>query len=310
MAAIVRLHADGRLTPELNFRTLGISVRAATAGVFSRRACPAVCRKTRAASGAARMNRCRLRPEVPMHDTEIAATLDEIADLLEFQGANQFRVRAYRNAGRVIHDLAEPAERIVADANRRLTEISGIGDDLAEKIATLVDTGKMPMLEELRAKVPESVLALDAHSWPGTEEGGRALQRAGDQDAQPNCAPPARRTSVRELKGFGAKTEETILAGIGLAASPEAQRMYWAEADVTRPGDCSRICERATSIRQIDVGRQLSPRTETIGDLDIVVESADGGRSDGPTGRAARCGRSAGRRRHEDVGPVGERPAS
>src|SRR5579862_1752681 len=95
-----------------------------------------------------------------MQNAEVAAVLDEIADLLEFEGANQFRVRAYRNAGRVIHDLAEPVERIVADANRKLTELSGIGADLAEKIVTLVRTGSIPALVELRAKVPESVLAL------------------------------------------------------------------------------------------------------------------------------------------------------
>jgi len=84
-----------------------------------------------------------------MVNQEIAAVLEEVADLLEFQGANAFRIRAYRNAARTIHDLTESAADIVADPNRSLCDIEGIGKDLAEKVATLVQTGSLPMLQEL-----------------------------------------------------------------------------------------------------------------------------------------------------------------
>jgi len=84
-----------------------------------------------------------------MTNHEIAAVFDQIADLLEFQGANTFRVRAYRNAARTIHDLPESAADIVGDPNRSLTNVEGIGKDLAEKVATLVHTGSLPMLQEL-----------------------------------------------------------------------------------------------------------------------------------------------------------------
>ena len=95
-----------------------------------------------------------------MNNRDVAAAFDEIADLLEFQNANPFRVRAYRNAARRIGDLSEPLASIVADPDRELTDLDGIGKDLAEKIATLVETGKLPMLEELRAAIPAGVLAL------------------------------------------------------------------------------------------------------------------------------------------------------
>lgn len=209
-----------------------------------------------------------------MQNAEIAATLDEIADLLEFEGANQFRVRAYRNASRVIHDLAEPAERIVADANRNLTDLSGIGADLAEKIVTLVRTGSIPALVELRAKVPESVLALLRIPGLGPKKAAVLFKELSIATLdQLRAACEAHR--VRELKGFGAKTEETILAGIGLAASPEAQRMYWNDADAIAQTILShlRVCN---SIRQMDVAGSYRRGKETIGDLDIVVESADG----------------------------------
>ncbi|MDD4788235.1 MAG: helix-hairpin-helix domain-containing protein, partial [Pirellulales bacterium] len=95
-----------------------------------------------------------------MTNAEIAARLEQVADLLEFQGANPFRIRAYRNGARAIQDLPEPVVAILEDSARRLTEMKGIGEDLAEKIADLVSTGTMAILDELLAETPESVLAL------------------------------------------------------------------------------------------------------------------------------------------------------
>jgi DNA polymerase (family 10) len=95
-----------------------------------------------------------------MTNPEIAAVFDEVADILEFQDANPFRVRAYRNAARTIREMGEPLEDVVEDPDRDLTEIPGIGKDLAEKISTLIRSGSLPMLEELLAEVPESVLAM------------------------------------------------------------------------------------------------------------------------------------------------------
>ena len=95
-----------------------------------------------------------------MTNPEIADAFDSVADILEFQGANPFRVRAYRNAARTIRDLPESMAEIVADPSRKLTDIEGIGKDLAEKIAALVATGKLEMLEELKQQVPESVLSM------------------------------------------------------------------------------------------------------------------------------------------------------
>src|SRR4029077_21035350 len=95
-----------------------------------------------------------------MNNRDVATLFDEIADLLEFQNANPFRVRAYRNAARRITDFPESLSGIAADPGRELTEIEGVGKDLAEKIAELVKSGKLAMLEELRAEVPEGVMAL------------------------------------------------------------------------------------------------------------------------------------------------------
>ena len=80
-----------------------------------------------------------------MNNVAIAETFDLIADLLEFQDANPFRVRAYRNAARTVRDFPEPMASLAASTERKLTDIPGIGKDIAEKIVALCTTGKLPL---------------------------------------------------------------------------------------------------------------------------------------------------------------------
>jgi DNA polymerase (family 10) len=208
-----------------------------------------------------------------MKNPEIAAAFEQIADILEFQGANAFRVRAYRNAARIIHELSEPIARIVGHPERKLTEFSGIGADLAEKITVLVTTGGLPMLEELRAQVPESVLLLMRVPGLGPKKAAKLFKELGVKTlAELRAACEAER--VRELEGFGAKTEAAILSGMTLAESPEVQRMYWADADVFARALLEHL-RSAASIKQIEMAGSYRRGRETIGDLDIVVESTD-----------------------------------
>jgi DNA polymerase (family 10) len=92
--------------------------------------------------------------------TPISRAFDEIADLLEIQNANPFRVRAYRNAARTIGNLTESLAEIAADPERSLDDIPGIGKDLAEKIQTLLDTGRLKQLDDLRKDVPAGVVEM------------------------------------------------------------------------------------------------------------------------------------------------------
>ena len=90
---------------------------------------------------------------------QIANKFTQLADLLEFQGANPFRLRAYRNAAKAIRELADPIEKLVADG-QDLTKIEGVGKAVAEKSEQLVNTGTIRQLDELLEEVPESVLDL------------------------------------------------------------------------------------------------------------------------------------------------------
>ncbi|MBL6705897.1 MAG: DNA polymerase/3'-5' exonuclease PolX, partial [Planctomycetaceae bacterium] len=95
-----------------------------------------------------------------MHNNEIAALFDELADLLELQGANAFRLRAYRNASRTIGSSSESIAELAQDGPKALQTIPGIGKDLAEKLVTIVETGELPQLEELREQIPTGVVMM------------------------------------------------------------------------------------------------------------------------------------------------------
>jgi DNA polymerase (family 10) len=203
-----------------------------------------------------------------MTNAEIAAVFEQIADLLEFQGANPFRVRAYRNGARAIKDLPEPIEDVAGLPGRQLTEIAGIGKDLAEKVGTLLKTGSLPMLDELLAEIPESVLAILRVPGLGPKRAAALHSELGISNLdQLREACEAHR--VQELKGFGAKTEASILAGLEIAAQAE-ERTYWAHADEIARAILDHL-QSCRSIEKIEPAGSYRRGKDTVGDLDILV---------------------------------------
>ena len=106
---------------------------------------------------------------MPTHNTDIAAAFDELADLLEIKGENPFRIRAYRSAARTIGDLGEDVQAKV-EKGEDLTQIAGIGKDLAAKIGQMVITGRIAYLEELRQEMPAGLM--DMLRLPGLGPSG------------------------------------------------------------------------------------------------------------------------------------------
>src|SRR5256884_9099082 len=95
-----------------------------------------------------------------MQNPDIARLFDEVADLLEIQVANPFRARTYRNTARTIRDFPEPLTDLVRAGTKDLTEIPGIGDDLAEGITEVVTTRAVPLQQQLARKHPAGLLDL------------------------------------------------------------------------------------------------------------------------------------------------------
>jgi DNA polymerase (family 10) len=207
-----------------------------------------------------------------MNNRDVATLFDEIADLLEFQDANPFRVRAYRNAARRITDLPEPLASIAADPNRKLTDIEGIGKDLAQKIEELFGTGSITMLDELREQIPGGVLAMVRIPGMGPKKAAALFNELGIHSLDMLRAA-CEADKVASLKGFGKKTQEKILAGIDLAASANI-RMYWAHADEIVQQLLVHMRE-LKGIRQIEVAGSYRRGRETIGDIDVLVDADD-----------------------------------
>ncbi len=209
-----------------------------------------------------------------MTNSDIADAFDEIADLLEFEGANQFRVRAYRNGARAIRDLAESVAAIVTDDPKRLEDIEGVGESVAQKCVTLVQTGQLPQLNDLRKKIPHGVLAMMRVPGMGPKKAAtlyKELKIASLDELKAACEAG----KVRELKGFGAKTEKSILDGLAIAAEAD-KRIYWAEADeiVAALREHMNTCEQ---IEKQEFAGSYRRGKDTVGDLDLLVVADDSG---------------------------------
>ncbi len=207
---------------------------------------------------------------MPATNADLAAAFDELADLLELQEANPFRVRAYRNAARTIGDFPEPLARLAADPARSLTDIDGIGDDLAKKLLALIDTGHMEQLEALRQQFPASVRALLRIPGLGPKKVAALVKHLGVQsleDLRAACLDHR----VQALQGFGAKTETTILAGLDLAAQAD-ERMTWAEADRLVEALLAHL-RASPDLVQVEAAGSYRRGRETVGDLDFLAVS-------------------------------------
>ena len=206
---------------------------------------------------------------MPIRNQEIARLFAELADFLEIDGANPFRVRAYRNAARCIGDLGgELHEQVAAGAD--LTAIEGIGKDLAEKLKELVETGRLPALEAVQQRIPPSVSELLKLPGLGPKRVKVLFEQSGI-DSLEGLAEAAEAGKLRELPGLGEKTEANLLQAIRQRA--DAGRRFL-RAAVAEEADAvlARLKAMAPEAGLTVAGSYRRGR-ETVGDLDILAVS-------------------------------------
>lgn len=207
-----------------------------------------------------------------VQNAEIADRFERLADLLELQGANLFRVRAYRNAARFIRGHSRSLAELL-DAGTDLSELPGIGADLAGKIATLVRTGHLPLLEQMAKKVPAPLVAMTRIEGLGPKR-AQALYKALKIRSLEDLARAARSGRIRELPGFGARTEELIAQRVERAATVE-HRLRLADAEqIARP--LVDYLRGIDGVKDVEVAGSFRRRRETVGDLDVLVSAARG----------------------------------
>ncbi len=207
-----------------------------------------------------------------MENIEIAKTFEEVADLLEIQGANPFRVRAYRNAARTIGTLGTPVETLLKRDDRALQQLPGIGADLAGKIARMCRTGEMTLLAQLTRRTPESLVAMLRIPGVGPKRANLIYKKLHVKTLD-ELEKAARAGRLSKLPGMGKTLEQGILRGIGQDKAHVA-RVALAEAEAyVRP--LVEQLRAAPGSEQVDVAGSLRRRRETVGDLDILVASSD-----------------------------------
>ncbi len=204
---------------------------------------------------------------MPVHNADIAAVFDEIADLLEIQGENPFRIRAYRNAARQMESMGMPVADMVAKGED-LTELPGIGDDLAAKIREMVETGKCKALEKLRAKFPPTITTL--LKLPGL--GPKRVKTLYDKlkiKTLEQLKAAAREHRIRELEGFGDKTEATILEALEQHAEQVTRFKLAVAAQYAEP--LASYLKRSRNVKQVEIAGSYRRCKETVGDLDLLA---------------------------------------
>jgi DNA polymerase (family 10) len=206
-----------------------------------------------------------------MKNDQMASQFELLADLLEIQGANPFRIRAYRNAARTISSEAESLADLVSSGGD-LTQLAGIGKDLARQLVELVQTGQLASLEELRKQVPSGVLDMLRIPGVGPRKVSVFFNELGLKslaDLKAACEAG----QVSKLKGFGKKTEESILQNIAAAAA-QAQRISIADARIAAEAIVADL-RSLPEVSQCEVAGSCRRRRETCGDLDVLAVSSD-----------------------------------
>src|SRR5436305_197451 len=151
-------------------------------------------------------------------NSEIAAALDELADMNELDGAVVHRIVAYRNAAKAVRDASVSVSALARQG--RATELPGVGQIIQEKVIALADDGAIPALEKLRAKFPPGLIEMTHLPGLGPKRARRLHEELG-VDSLEALRAAAEQQRIRTLSGFGPKAEESILAGLPAAGAGE-----------------------------------------------------------------------------------------
>lgn len=205
-----------------------------------------------------------------MTNQEVANLLDDIGDMLEILDDNPFRVRAHHRAANSIRSSAEDISVLVKEG--RLTELPAVGKGLADRVAELINTGKMGFYEDLKAQVPPRLLELMSVPGVGPKKAKLFYEELHITDVD-ELMKAAKEGRVHALQGMSTKTEENIMKGIELLRSGR-ERMLLSEAYPVAKGFIEAL-RTQPGVEAADYAGSLRRMKETIGDIDILAAGED-----------------------------------
>ena len=209
---------------------------------------------------------------MPVHNSEIATMFDHVADLLEIQGANRFRIRAYRNAANTIRDQGRNVADMLRDGED-LSELPDIGKDLAGKIKEIVDTGHLALLDEIAEEIPEALVEVTAIPGIGPKR-ARTLFEALDIRSLDDLKVAATKGKIAKICGFGPKTQEKIRDELARGDLTEHRLRLATAEDFAKP--LLDYVRKLDGVEKAEIAGSYRCRKETVGDLDILATAEDG----------------------------------
>jgi DNA polymerase (family X) len=207
-----------------------------------------------------------------MRNAEIAAALRELGILYELDGADRFRVLAYREAARTVAQSPVSIEQLAEEG--RLTELPAIGRTLAQKIETLIETGSIPSADKLKAKFPATLVEVTRVPGLGAKTARRIYDEIGVENLT-QLKEAAEQGRISAIRGLGPKTEENILASLeGVTEDGIGERLLLSQVLPIADEICGDLKELGVANR-IEVAGSARRWTETCKDLDLIATTDD-----------------------------------
>ncbi|MDH4227721.1 MAG: DNA polymerase/3'-5' exonuclease PolX [Deltaproteobacteria bacterium] len=210
-----------------------------------------------------------------MENSEIAAIFEDIAHLLEIRGENPFRVRSYKRAAEAVSSMTVSAEKLVGEDEKSLEEIPGIGKSIHEKIVEIVRTGDCSLKKELLEKFPDGILDLLKISGVGPKKAALFYEKLGIGNVD-DLEKAVNEGRLGDVAGLGEKTEINLKRAIAAYRSIQGSSLrYKLSLAMSSVDKYSKHMLSVKSVKRAEFAGSLRRWKETVGDLDMLVESND-----------------------------------
>jgi DNA polymerase (family X) len=207
-----------------------------------------------------------------MRNAEIAAALRELGILYELDGADRYRVLAYKEAARTVAQSPISVEQLAEEG--RLTELPAIGKTLAEKIETLIETGSIPSADKLKARFPATLVEVTRVPGLGAKTARRIYDEVGVENLM-QLKEAAEQGRLAGIRGLGARTEENILSSLeGVTEDGIGERLLLSHVLPIGDEICSDLKELGVANR-IELAGSARRWAETCKDLDLIATTDD-----------------------------------
>ena len=204
-----------------------------------------------------------------VNNAEIARLFERVADLLEIEDANPFRIRAYRNAARTIRGYSVSMKELL-EQGKDLSELRHIGEDLAQKIQEIVDTGDLPILREIEARTPASLG--DLLNVPGLgPKRVKALYQQLDICTIEDLRRAVYSGKIYTVKGFGKATVRSIINRLDRSKSVQ-RRTKWIDAEAIARA-LQNYLKKCNGVQKVTMAGSFRRGKDTVRDLDILVSA-------------------------------------